>query len=175
MHQGVTPTFATLYPLHHPEPPCGQRHAVTADGGVLPWRVLCPPDGAAVALGHAVAKFRNPKRIPRHAKAAQHVAMLVAGLGSGKRWRSERRHARVHNGRDGKFRAGVGVSVAPVEHHAAFANAISRAVLQPTLLPRAKQADDHVRRLTIGQINAEVIHPLISQKFRQTGAPLCLK
>jgi hypothetical protein len=69
-----------LYYLQLPESPRCQRQAVPADGGVFAWCVHRAPDGTAVALGHAVAKFRNPKRIPRRAKAPQHVAVLVASL-----------------------------------------------------------------------------------------------
>ena len=70
------------HPLHQPKPPRRQRQAVPADGGILPRHVHRTPDGAAVALGHAVAKLRNPKRIPRRTKAAQHVSMLDARLGA---------------------------------------------------------------------------------------------
>ena len=72
------------HPLHHPEPPRRQRQAVPADGGVFARRVHGPPDGTAVALCHGVGEFRNPKRIPRHSKAAEHIAVLIACLGSGK-------------------------------------------------------------------------------------------
>ena len=104
---------ATCYPntpshsFYQPEPPLRQRQAVLADGGVLAGRVHRPPDGAAVSLRHAVGEFRNPKRIPRRTKAAQHVAMLVARLGGSKRWQGERRHARFHNDWYWEFRPGV--------------------------------------------------------------------
>jgi hypothetical protein len=102
----------------------------------------------------------------------EHLAVLVAGLGCGKHWWSERRHARVHDRGDGEFRPGVEIAVASVEHHAAFANAIVSAALQPPKLPRNKQSNIHIGRRVIGEINAEVIHPLIGQKFRETGVPL---
>ena len=60
-----------------------------------------PADGAAVSLGHGVAKFRNPERIPRRTKAAQHIAVLVARLAGGKRRQGEGCDARVHDGRTG--------------------------------------------------------------------------
>jgi hypothetical protein len=120
-----------LHPLHHPEPPRRKRQTIPADGGVLAGRVHRTPDGAAVALGHAVGKLRNPKRIPRRSKASQHVAVLVARLGGGKCRQGEDRHARVHDGRDGEFCPGVGIAVASVEHHAALSNAIGGAAQQP--------------------------------------------
>jgi len=71
------------HPLHHPKPPRRQRQAVAAYGSVFAGGVRRTPDGAAVALGHAVGELRHPKRIPRRTKASQHVAMLVARLGGG--------------------------------------------------------------------------------------------
>ena len=85
------------HPLHHPKPPRRQRQAVAAYGSVFAGGVHRTPDGAAVALGHGVREFGDPKRIPRDAKVPQHIAVLVARLGSGKRWQGEGRHARVHN------------------------------------------------------------------------------
>ena len=67
----------------------------------FPWRVHCAPDGTAVALGHAVAKFRNPKRIPCRTKAPQHIAMLVTCLDGGKRRQGKGGHARIDDGRHG--------------------------------------------------------------------------
>jgi hypothetical protein len=64
------------HPLRQPEPPRCQRQTIPADGSVLTGRVHRTPDGAAVSLGHAVAKFRNPKRIPRRA-AGQVNAKIV--------------------------------------------------------------------------------------------------
>jgi len=110
------------HPLHPPESPRRQRQAAPANGGVLPWGVHGTPDGAAV-------QFRHPKRIPCRTKAAEHLAVLVAGLGCGKHWWSERRHARVHDGRDGELGALMGIAGAPIEHHAALANTVSDAAL----------------------------------------------
>ncbi|MCA3310759.1 MAG: hypothetical protein ING03_15105 [Roseomonas sp.] len=67
----------------------------------FPWRVHCAPDGTAVALGHAVREFSKPKRIPSRSKAAQHVAVLVACLGGGKRRQGKGGHARIDDGRHG--------------------------------------------------------------------------
>ena len=72
----------------------------------LPWRFHGPPDGAAIPLGHAVGEFRNPQRIPRRAKAAQHVAVLITCLGGRKRRQVECRHARVHDGQYRKLDVG---------------------------------------------------------------------
>ena len=83
------------HPLHHPKPPRRQGQAIPANGGVFAGGVHRTPDGAAVPLGHAVGDFRNPKRIPRHAKAAEHIAVLVARLCGGKCWEGEGRHARL--------------------------------------------------------------------------------
>ena len=63
--------------------------------------------------------------------APQHVAVLVARLGGGERRQGERGHARVHDGGDRKLSAGIGIAVAPIEHHAALKNTVSRAALQP--------------------------------------------
>ena len=78
-----------LQPLHHPEPPRRQRQTIPADGGVLTGRVHGTPDGATVSLSHTVRDFCNPQRIPRRAKAAQHIPMLAARFGSEKRWQGE--------------------------------------------------------------------------------------
>ena len=71
MHQGVTPTFATSHPLHHPKPPRRQRQAVPADGRVFAGRVHRTPDGAAVSLGQAVPTILNERmhRIERFREA----------------------------------------------------------------------------------------------------------
>jgi len=55
--------------------------------------------------------------------------MLSARLGGGRRREGECRYARVHDGWHRKLSAGVGFAVAPIEHHAAFANAVCRAAL----------------------------------------------
>ena len=90
-----------------PEPPRRQRQAVPADGSVLAGGIHRPPNGAAVALRHTLGKLRNSKRIPRRAKAPQHVAMLVARLGRGECW-------------EGKPCAGLGIRVTPTEYEAAL-------------------------------------------------------
>lgn len=54
-----------------------------------PGAFIATPYGAAVALGQAVGEFRNPKPMPRRAKAPQHVAMLVARFGAVKRRRGK--------------------------------------------------------------------------------------
>jgi len=64
------------HPLHHPEPPRRQRQAVPADGRVFPWRVHSAPDGAAVALGHGVREFRNPKRVTCSVSAVESAQSL---------------------------------------------------------------------------------------------------
>ena len=97
------------HPLHHPEPPRRQRQAVPADGNVFAGGVHRTPDRAAVALRHAVREFRNPQRIPRRAKAPEHVAMLVACLGNGKALQGEGGQAPVHDGRTGNSSAAQGV------------------------------------------------------------------
>jgi hypothetical protein len=70
--------------FYHPEPPRRQQQAVPADGRVLTGRIDCTPDDAGVALRQAVREFRNPKCVTCSAQAAEHVAMLVVCLGSGK-------------------------------------------------------------------------------------------
>ena len=83
LNPGLTaqPLDCPSNPLNQPKPPRCQRQAVPADGGVLAGHVHRAPDGAAVPFRHAVGKLRNPKRIPRRSKAAEHVAVLVARLG----------------------------------------------------------------------------------------------
>jgi hypothetical protein len=49
---------------------------------------------------YGIAKFRNPKRVTCSAKAPQHVAVLVACLGDGKRRQGKGGHAWIHDGRD---------------------------------------------------------------------------
>ncbi len=83
------------HPLHHPKPLRRQRQAVPADGGIFARRVHCPPDGAAVPLRQAVREFSDPKRIPRRAKSAEHVSMLIARLGNRQRRQGESRKAGV--------------------------------------------------------------------------------
>jgi hypothetical protein len=73
----ATSTGPRSHPLHHPESPRRQRQAIPTDGSVFPWRVHCAPDGAAVALRHAVGDFSDRKRVTCSAKPAQRVAILT--------------------------------------------------------------------------------------------------
>ena len=82
--------------------------------------------------------------------------MLVARLGGGKRWQGKGRHGWTHDHSYRKLCSVIGIAVASIEHHAPFANAVCRAAQQPPKLPRDKQADVHVRRRAIGEINAEI-------------------
>jgi hypothetical protein len=63
--------------------------------------ILNPRDASGWRVGSAwpaIPKLRNPERISRCTKAAQHVAVLDARLGCGKRRQGEGCHARVHDG-----------------------------------------------------------------------------
>ena len=78
------------------------------------WAVLAPLIPRAKRGGPApayVREFRNPRRIPRCAKAP-----LLAGLGDGKRWKRRACRARVDDGRYGKFCTVICISVTASRH-----------------------------------------------------------
>ena len=60
--------------LHHPDCPCRERKAIQAGAGFFRRCIDRSPKWPGDALREAIAKLRNPPRIPRCTKPAQQVA-----------------------------------------------------------------------------------------------------
>jgi transposase len=115
-----------------------------------------PPNDPAIALSEAIAKLRNPQRIPSHTKPAQQVTVLIARIGQRQRRQGESRKARIDDGRHRKSCPGDGVPIPPVQHHPPIADPVCFTALQPPKLPRHQQPNIHERRRAIDQITPEI-------------------
>jgi hypothetical protein len=105
-----------------------------------------PPNDPAIALSEAIAKLRNPQRIPSRTKPAQQVTVLTARIGQRQRRQGESRKARIDDGRHRKSCPGDGVPIPPVQHHPPLADPVCFTALQPPKLPRHQQPNIHERR-----------------------------